>query len=120
MRENLPFDDFVKQQFSSYSPDVPGHIWENIIARRSSKPKGFWVNMLSGSKLIIMSLILVVGGGAAYLLLSPGNNTLPNNIVTEKNSSSQALPFSNEKNNNVNSSTTLPDNAEENTSFRYK
>ena len=76
MKDNLPFDDFAKAQFSNYSPDVPEHIWENIIAKRKSRPKGFWVNMLSGGNLLLLSLVLLVGGGTSYLLLSSSNNTI--------------------------------------------
>lgn len=85
MRENLPFDDFVKKQFSDYSPNVPAHIWENIIAKRKSKPKGFWMNMLSGGNLIILTAILLVGGGTTYFLVSSKHNPSGKNIAAEKN-----------------------------------
>ena len=69
MKEQSPFDDYVKKQFNEYSPDVPGHIWENIVAaKRNSKPKGFWINNLGG-KLLLVTLILLTGGGAWYLLI---------------------------------------------------
>lgn len=102
MRENLPFDDFVKKQFNDYSPDVPAHIWENIIAKRKSKPKGFWINMLSGGKLLLLTTILLVGGGAAYLLISSNNNSANKNIATGKSLSSDN---SNLANKNINTST---------------
>ena len=109
MRENLPFDDFVKKQFSDYSPDVPGHIWENIIAQRRSKPKGFWVSMLSGSKILIVPLVLLVGGGASYLLLSSENKNAPANIVAEKNNSSQTISTPSRSNNEKNNTAILTD-----------
>lgn len=99
MRENIPFDDFVNRQFNNYSPNVPGHIWENIAAaKRRSKPKGFWM-MFKGSNLLILSLVLLVGGGASYLLLSSNNNSSIKNITTEKNiPASQTVNTSAEKN----------------------
>jgi hypothetical protein len=84
MRENLPFDDFVKKQFSDYSPDVPAHIWENIAGRRS-RPKGFWINMLSGGKILLLTAVLLAGGGATYLLVSSNNNSAGKNVSAEKN-----------------------------------
>ncbi|MEO5782610.1 MAG: hypothetical protein ABIQ07_05025 [Ginsengibacter sp.] len=94
MKENLPFDDFVKGQFSDYSANVPAHIWENIAAKRKSRPKGFWM-MFKGTNLLILSLVLLVGGGAFYLLLSTGKDKSSiKNISTEKN-----IPFSQTVNN---------------------
>ncbi len=101
MRDNLPFDDFVKRQFDDYSPVVPGHILENIVAaKRKSKPKGFWMNMFRGSNLLIFGLILFIGGGTSYFLLSSdSDNSSAKNIVTPKSiSSSQTVNTSPEKN----------------------
>lgn len=112
MKNDLPFDDFVKAQFNDYSPNVPGHIWENIVAaKRKSKPKGFWMNMLSGGNLLILSLILLIGGGTSYLLLSSGNNnSSTKNIATDKNiPSSQTVNASSEKNISESKPTTLSD-----------
>jgi len=111
MKDNLPFDDFAKEQFSNYSPNVPEHIWENIIAKRKSKPKGFWVNMLSEGNLLILSLVLLIGGGSSYLLLSSGkNNSFVKNISTEKNiPASQKINTSSEKNIAENKPGTLSD-----------
>jgi hypothetical protein len=80
MRENIPFDDFVKKQFSDYSPEVPSHIWENIVsAKRSTKPKGFWMSMSGGAKFLLFALLLAAGGGALYIY--SGKNAAPGNEV---------------------------------------
>ena len=105
MRENLPFDDFVKKQFSDYSPDVPAHIWENI-AKRKSRPKGFWMNMLGGGKLLLLGTILVVGGGGTYLLISSNHNQPGKNISAQlspgsKNNASQEKNIPGEKTSEV-------------------
>ncbi len=100
MRDNLPFDDFVKKQFDDYSPIVPGHIFENIVAaKRKSKPKGFWMNMFRGSNLLIFGLILFIGGGTSYFLFSSdSDNSSAKNIATTKSiSSSQKVNTSPEK-----------------------
>ena len=83
MKENLPFDDFVKGRFTSYSPDVPDHIWENImLARRSKKPKGFWINFLTWKNMFIFILAGTISGGG-YLLIS-GNKTSVKNEDKKK------------------------------------
>ena len=106
MRDELPFDDYVKKQFSEYSPDVPPHIWQNIVAKRSSRPKGFWVNMLSGSNILIISFILLIGGGTSYLLLSFGNKDVSTeNITSEKNDASQTVNTRAGESNNENKNT---------------
>lgn len=76
MKENLPFDDFVKQQFSSYSPDVPAHIWENIRkAKRTSRPTGFWT-IFTGGKIVLIALLILTGAGGYYFI--SGNNSSSN------------------------------------------
>jgi hypothetical protein len=118
MKDNLPFDDFAKAQFSNYSPDVPAHIWENIIAKRKSKPKGFWANILSGGNLLILSFVLLIGGGTTYLLLSSTNksSSIKNN-TTEKNiaadQTTQSINSSSEKNITENKPGTLSDQAKD-------
>lgn len=78
MNDNLPFDDFVKDQFSKYSPDVPERIWKNIAAKRNQKPKGFWMNMLKGNNLLMLSLLAVIAAGTCYFSFSPDKNILSN------------------------------------------
>ena len=109
MKENLPFDDFVKKQFDVYSPDVPDHIWKNIIAKRQAKPKGFWMSLLNGKNVLLLTFVLLIGGGLLYILFS-GENTAIKNITTEKNNTSQTLNTSAGKNNKEINVTALPGN----------
>lgn len=90
MREELPFDDFIKDNFSEYSPNVPGHILENIMAKRKSRPTGFWITMFKGGNLFKLLLFVAIVGGTGYYLISSSNNT-----STEKNTAQNKLsPFS--------------------------
>lgn len=38
-----PFDDRIKEQFSDFSPEVPPHIWENIVAKKKKRRPFFWI-----------------------------------------------------------------------------
>jgi hypothetical protein len=79
------FDDFFKQSFGDYSPEVPGHIWDNIAAQQKKKrPAGFWLN--EKKALLILAALLLLGGGT-YLLVAPKNDT--QNISLENNGSRQ-------------------------------
>jgi hypothetical protein len=98
MNSNTPFDDFVKKQFSDYSPNVPEHVWKNIIAKRRSKPKGFWINFLNVKNILILSAVLLTGGGIAYYL-SSNKIENKNTIAAKNNSDSQKNISSSEKNN---------------------
>jgi len=40
MTNNSPFDDHIKKQLGNYQPEVPSHIWENIIAGKEKKEAG--------------------------------------------------------------------------------
>ena len=106
MRDQAPFDDFVKQQFKSYSPDVPAHIWENIVAKRNSRPTGFWFGRLGGGKLLLASLVLLIGGGASYYLFSAGKNSTP----AIQSAAKKDIPAS-QKNNTIQAENNSKDNA---------
>jgi len=85
MKEDLPFDDFIKEQFSNYSPDVPSRIWENIVSKRRSRPKGFWT---FGTKVLVGALLLTATG--VYFIFKPSGQE-NKNIATSK---TEALPTS--------------------------
>ena len=69
MNNNRHFDEYIKEQFGNYTPDVPPHIWEKIIAEKDRKrPVGFWVSMLSNrNKLLLLGLIIALSSGGAWL-----------------------------------------------------
>ena len=57
-----PLDDHIKKKMSGYSPDVPPHIWENIMAKKDrKKPAAFWMNPGFKRALFIMAGILLIG-----------------------------------------------------------
>jgi hypothetical protein len=89
MKGNLPFDDFIKKQLSNYAPDVPAHIWENIAARRKSKPKGFWINWFTGKNILALVVVAGVLLSGSYILFSPKNDPSKNTISKNKNFASQ-------------------------------
>jgi len=72
MNNNRHFDDHIKDQFSNFTPDVPPHIWEKIIAEKDRKrPAGFWVSMFSNrNKLLLIGLIITLSSGGAWLYYS--------------------------------------------------
>lgn len=65
------FDEHIKEQFSNSSPDVPSHIWENIIAeRKNRKPKGFWLTLFNGRNLFLSAGLVIAGAATTWLVLS--------------------------------------------------
>ena len=72
MINNL-FDAHVKEQMANARPEVPPHIWDNIMAKKErKKPVVFWFNNFSK----VMFLLLLVGivGGIVYYKSSNQNN----------------------------------------------
>ena len=118
MINNL-FDAHVKEQMANIRPDVPAHIWDNIIAKKErKKPVVFWINNFS--KIIILLLVSGTVGGIVYFTTDKQNNlplqtngydfnkintnAVQNNIialVTNPTSSQSplAIPFVKEENN---------------------
>ena len=72
MNSNRQFDDYIKEQFSNYAPDVHPRIWEKIIAEKDKKrPAGFWVSMFNNrNKLLLLGLIIALSSGGAWLYYS--------------------------------------------------
>ena len=69
------FDQHIKDQFHQYSPDVPLHIWDNIMAKRERRPKGFWITLLNTRNLMIAAGLLLTIGTSVWLLLQTPHST---------------------------------------------
>lgn len=75
MSDHLPLDKHIKEQLGGYSPDVPPHIWDRIVAQREqNRPKGFWFRWGGSSKWLLMAILFLGLGGAAYWM-SQGPDT---------------------------------------------
>ena len=92
MTNNSPLDEHIKGRFSNYTPDVPPHIWENIIAEKEKrKPAGFWFSFLNKNLLFLLMGIVLTGTGIFIyknvdLKKDATSNTINNpvNTVAEK------------------------------------
>lgn len=101
MKNNQLFDEHIKEQFNSYHPSVPSHIWENIIAEKERrKPLGFWFNIFNGKNILLMTgLLLTITTGA--LLITKYNST-------DKNKNLENISSLKKKNHPNNIQTELP------------
>ena len=64
MTNNSPLDEHIKEKFGNYTPDVPPHIWENIIAEKEKRrPAGFWFSFLNKNSLLLLLGIVIAGTG---------------------------------------------------------
>lgn len=117
--ENAPLDEHVKKRLGDYEPDVPPHIWENIMARKDKKrPFGLWFNLLEHKQGLLIGLLALVisGAGITWYL----NNQNSNNPIADLSSNNQSSTQQTIKESNVNETkpgNTLPENntADENT-----
>lgn len=91
MKNNL-FDKHIKEQLGAARPDVPAHVWENIIAKKDKrKPVGYFTNNFY--KMIAAALFLLTGVGGTIYLLSHKNFTSNKNFTTAKiNSTNNSTP----------------------------
>lgn len=63
---NSTFDNHIKEKLTGYSPGVPPHIWENIMAERDKrKPAGFW--LFNRNSILLLAGLLVAGTTAVIL-----------------------------------------------------
>jgi hypothetical protein len=64
--KNKLFDDHIKEQLAGLSPQVPPHIWENIVAEKGrKKPVGFW-GLFTGLNMAAAILLVIVAGSLLY------------------------------------------------------
>ena len=89
MSDRNKLDDHLKEFFGNYSPDVPPHIWENIVAgRKRKKPIAFWLNK---KKILgLLALIIIVTGTGLLItkkddskIIAPENKISSSKPVTE-------------------------------------
>ena len=85
MNNNRQFDEYIKEQFSNFAPDVHPRIWENIIAEKDKKrPAGFWVSMFNGrNKLLLLGLIIALSSGGAWLYFNKNFSTSNSQTAVE-------------------------------------
>lgn len=86
MTNNQQFDEHIREQFSSYSPDVHPRIWENIIAERERrKPVGFWFTLFNNKgRLMLVGLLLAISTGATWVYMNNGFTGTKTTSVTGK------------------------------------
>ncbi len=87
MTKNSALDEHIKKQFGDYSPDVPPHIWENIIAQKDKrKPLGFWFKLFKNKTgLLIIGMIIV--GASLIIFKNINTESINNTTVTTENES---------------------------------
>ena len=87
MSNNQQFDEYIKEQFDNYTPDVHPRIWENIVAKAEKrKPVGFWFNLFNNrNKLLLLGLLIAVSTGGTWLYMNNGFTFSNTKIADEKN-----------------------------------
>jgi hypothetical protein len=89
---NRLFDEHIKEKFSDYAPDVPAYIWNRIAADRNRrKPVGFWTNLFSNKKLLVLIAVMIASGaGAWYFIQSTNNKEKTPVTIAQKNNTVSA------------------------------
>jgi hypothetical protein len=96
MSDDVQFDNHVKEQLGNYSPDVPPHIWDNIVAKRGKKkPGAFWLNFFSGRNLLIAAALLLAGGAAYWLLPSSTKKSATTTVINNNSNNTQTITSNN-------------------------
>ncbi len=86
MNNNQQFDEHIKEQFSSYAPDVHPRIWENIIAEKERrKPVGFWFTLFNNRNGLLLLSLLLAGGIGAWLIIRNASAPVSTQVAIEKN-----------------------------------
>src|SRR5882757_10582774 len=90
MNNNQRFDEHIKTQLSGLEPDVPAHVWENIIAeRKKRKPVPFWASLLNSKNLLILFSILLAGLTTIWVVNKTGSSSAAATVSSSSSSLSQ-------------------------------
>ncbi len=77
MSDMSNLDDFAKKQLDSYTPDVPPHVWDNIVAKRErKKPSPFLIKFFNNKNLLITAGLITLLAGSVLIF---NNHTITNN-----------------------------------------
>ncbi|MES2430061.1 MAG: outer membrane beta-barrel protein [Bacteroidota bacterium] len=69
MSDERKFDEYIRKEFSDFSPAVSPQVWDNIVAKRSPKrPAGFWAGFLNPKNISLLTGLLFLGGTTVFLL----------------------------------------------------
>lgn len=113
MSNSQQFDNYVKEQFNEYAPDVHPRIWENIAARsKKRRPAGFWYTLYSNKNILLLAvLLLAISTGTGWWYFTK-NASLPSTqpVRSENNNASvirPAIPGKEQSPDNSNSNSSL-------------
>jgi hypothetical protein len=91
--KNKLFDDFVNEKFGDYRPNVPPHIWENIVVKKGDKkPIGFLLFGTTAKRVAAVLFVLLATSTLVYLFSHKNNINTKENIssITKNNVDSTA------------------------------
>lgn len=76
------FDDHIKEQLGRMEPEVPPHIWDNIMDRhKKRRPAAWWWRWMTDKRTMALMVLLLVGAGTVILYQ---NNNKTNNMSKEQ------------------------------------
>lgn len=84
-----PFDEFAKNRFSNFEPEVPARIWDNIVAEKNRKPKGFWITWFTGTNLLVVIGVLLIASLGIYKVIDEDSPTSITKALPVSNSAQQ-------------------------------
>lgn len=104
------FDDFTKKELGNYSPDVPPHIWDNIVAERKKKkpPYPFLYKLFNKQNLLLVAGIIALLTGSFYIFNSDKKTQLTKNDSATQQSSEK-------KQSEINALKKVPEDSPDNT-----
>ncbi|MFN0081617.1 MAG: hypothetical protein ACKVOM_03790, partial [Ferruginibacter sp.] len=106
MKNNL-FDAHAREQLAGSRPEVPSHIWENIIAKKErNKPVGFWLKNFTK---IAASLLFLLTGAGALVYLCINNKEQPSLVQATNVAKNEGNVFMKKSSNTVINNSTKND-----------
>ncbi len=91
MSEDIHFDNHIKEELSNYTPVVPPHVWDNIVAARKKKrPVGIWGQFFRRRNLLL--LLLIVGAAAYWLPRQEDKVSASNGSAAQPDMAAQQIP----------------------------
>ncbi len=86
--QNAPFDEHIKKQLGDYQPEVPSHIWENIVAEKDKRrPAGLWLRFKKYGLAALLATALISAGVYYFQYNKQPVHTVDPNAITQQSGS---------------------------------
>ena len=116
MSDMSNLDDFTRKQLGNYSPEVPPHVWDNIVAKRErKKPYPFLIKFFNGKNLLLTAGLITLLTASIFIsnnykTVADNKNEVKESPINEKKKEAATNTLNKQQNNLPSAKNSIEDN----------